>query len=229
MPKLTGMKGIDKAAFAMAAVFLLAMPLSRGAGTKQSPASRPVVLVHGYMDDSSKMQWMADAMRDQGFTVFTPSLTPSHGEVSQEELAKKLAAYIDAHIPHGEKFDLVAFSMGGVVCRYYLQRMGGMRRVDHFVTLGTPNHGTLLACLSQSPGCLELRPGSDFLNDLNSDAGTLSKVKYTSIWTPFDTIIVPSESSRMPVGQNIRIWVPIHPLLVWSPKSVRTVTGILRS
>ena len=190
---------------------------------------RPVVLVHGYMDNSSRMQWMADSMRKEGFTVFTPSLTPSFGQVPQEVLARQLSAYIDAHIRRGEKFDLVGFSMGGVVCRYYLQRMGGLRRVDRFVTLGAPNHGTWWACLSSSPGLRQLRPDSDFLNDLNSDAATLQQVRYTSIWTPLDTIIVPSESSRMAIGRNITIWLPIHPLLVWSPRSIRTVEGILKS
>ncbi len=113
------------------------------------------------------------AKRD--FTVYTPTLAPSGGQARLEELAGQLSTYVNTHLRRHEKFDLVGFSMGGVVCRYYLQRMGGLKRVDHFVTLGTPNHGTWWACLSISPGMPQMRPGSDFLNDLNSDAATLRK------------------------------------------------------
>lgn len=207
----------------------LALPQPANRAEIRSPAPRAVVLVHGFMDDSSKMQWMADSMRKEGFTVYTPTLAPSSCQVGLDELAQQLSAYIDSHFHRGEKFDLVGFSMGGMVCRYYLQRMDGLRRVDHFVTLAAPNHGTFWACFSNSPGCRQMRPGSDFLNDLNSDAATLGKIKYTSMWTPLDAMIVPAESSRMAVGRNITLWLPIHPMLVWSPWSIRTVTGILKS
>ena len=74
-----------------------------------------------------------------------------------------------------------------------------------------------------------MRPGSDFLNDLNGDIGTLGKVGYISIWTPFDLIIVPANSSLTGIGRNIMVWVPIHPLLVWSPGCIKRVADLLKS
>lgn len=195
----------------------------------QPPPRHAIVLVHGYKNDSSTMQSMANYLRQKGFTVYTPTLSPSVGQVGLDELARQLSIFVDAHIHHGEKFDLVGFSMGGLVCRYYLQRMGGLDRVDRFITLGAPNHGTVWACLSNNPGCRQMRPGSDFLNDLNSDIGTLGKIEFTSVWTPLDLMIVPANSSRTAVGRNLTIWIPIHPFLVWSPLSGRTVAGLLKS
>ena len=198
----------------------------------QSPAphsAHSVVLVHGYKDNSSKMQKMADYLRKEGFTVYTPTLAPSWGQVGLDELARQLSDYIDANLRPGEKFDLVGFSMGGLVCRYYLQRMDGLHRVDRFIMLGAPNHGSLWAWTLSNPGCRQMRPGSAFLNDLNSDIGVLGKIDYTSIWTPLDLMIVPSTSSRVAVGRNITIWVPVHPLLVWSPLIIRTVASRLKS
>ena len=64
--------------------------------------------------------------------------------------------------------------MGGIVCRYYLQRLGGIARVDRFVAISAPEHGTWWAntCpaeLLRWPGVAQLRPDSAFLRDLNSD------------------------------------------------------------
>ena len=219
---------------AAAAFFIFAAPRRAPSKTMsqetiQPPPRRAVVLVHGMWDKAAKMDQMAGYLRKQGFTVFTPTLRPSWGQVGLDELAKQLSAYIDANIHPGEKFDLVGFSMGALVCRYYLQRMDGLRRVDHFITLGGPHHGSLWACLLGSPGYRQMRPGSDFINDLNGDIAVLEKTKFTSIWTPFDLIIVPSTSSRTSVGRNIMVWVPIHPLLVWSPTVIKRVADLLKS
>jgi triacylglycerol lipase len=110
-----------------------------------------------------------------------------------------------------------------------LQRMDGLCRVDRLITLGAPNHGSMWACLIANPGCRQMRPGSDFLNDLNSDIGVLGKIEFTSLWTPLDLMILPSNSSRMAVGRNIEMWIAIHPLLVWSPQVIKEVAGLLKS
>lgn len=191
--------------------------------------TRPVVLVHGIWDNASKMTQMASYLRKQGLTVYTPTLTPSWGQVGLDVLAQQLDAYINTHIGPNEKFDLVGFSMGGLICRYYLQRMDGLRRVDHFVTLGTPHHGTVMAYAMPNAGCRQMRPDSAFIADLNSDFTSLEKTKFTSIWTPFDLIIVPCTSSRVTVGRNTLWWVPLHPFLVWSPGCIRYVGSLLKS
>ncbi|MGB8356740.1 MAG: triacylglycerol lipase [Chthoniobacteraceae bacterium] len=193
-----------------------------------SPQKCPVVLVHGFKDTSRKMQQMAASLRREGRTVYTPTLAPSFGEVGLDELAGQLSVFINATLKPGEKFDLVGFSMGGLVCRYYLQRMGGLSRVERFITLGAPHHGSLWACLIANSGCRQMRPGSEFLNDLNGDVATLGTIDFTSIWTPLDLMILPSNSSHTTVGREIKLWVPLHPLLVWSPLCIRNVVSLLR-
>ncbi|CAM5527705.1 hypothetical protein SMICM304S_05241 [Streptomyces microflavus] len=41
--------------------------------------------------------------------------------------------------------DIVGHSLGGLIARYYVQRLGGDRRVRTLVTLGTPHGGTAVA------------------------------------------------------------------------------------
>ena len=197
----------------------------------ERPPSHPentVVLVHGFADDSRRMQTMASWLRSKGWTVYTPTLTPSWGQIGLDALAGQLDAFINAAIRPGDKFDLVGFSMGGLVCRYYLQRMDGARRVSRLVTLGTPHRGSLWAWTLPNAGCRQMRPGSPFLNDLNNDTVVFQAIKFTSIWTPFDLSIIPSVSSEMPQARNERLNILLHPLLVFDKRSLSAVTTALR-
>lgn len=187
----------------------------------------PVVLVHGIHSSSADMTRMAHFLRREGWEVYTPDMTPADGRVGLDQLASQLAAYADRHVP-GRKFDLVGFSMGGLVGRYYMQRLGGVQRVDRFVTLAAPHHGTLMANFNFRPGGRQMRPGSDFLHDLERDSDQLCAVQFTSFYTPLDLIIVPARSSEMPEASNVRLWAPLHPSLILEKRCIRAIAKTLR-
>ena len=163
----------------------------------------------------------------RGWRVYAISLKPNDASIPFEAMAAQLDAYVKENIPPGEKFDLAGFSMGGLVSSYYVQKLGGCRRVRRFVTLSAPNHGTLWACLGSLPGVKEMRPGSPMLRDLNGDLSKLPPLGYTSIFTPFDLSIIPFSSSRMPVGRNVLVWVPLHPLMTMMTTPLRAVEKAL--
>ena len=217
----------------MKIVALLGLMLSLLDGTSRAMAiapdgtRNPVILVHGILSDASDMQRMANYLRSEGWEVHTPTLTPSNGRATLETLADQLASYIQTKIGK-RRFDLVAFSMGGLVSRYYLQRLGGTTQVDQFITLAAPHHGTVMAKLSNRPGTLQMHPGSKFLRDLDSDADKLRTVRFTSFYTPLDTIIVPCRSSEMPQARNVRMWAAIHPSLILEKRCCRAVAKLLR-
>ena len=191
-----------------------------------NPAKRPVILVHGIYCSGQTMTRLAQYLRAQGREVYTPSLKPSGGTVPLEVLAQQLAEYADKELGH-RKFDLVAFSMGGLISRYYLQRLGGLDRVPHFITMATPHNGTKTAYALWQPGVLQMRPGSTFLRDLDSDADRLRTIKFTSFYTPLDLIIVPPRSSEMPQANNVRLWAALHPSWVFEKKCMRAVEAAL--
>ncbi len=190
------------------------------------PAQTPVVLVHGIFSSSQDMTRLAQHLRREGREVFTPDLAPAGGDVGVDELAQQLALFVQEKL-RGRRFDLVGFSMGGLVSRYYLQRLGGLEQVDHFVSLATPHHGTIIALLNGRAGGRQMRRGSDFLRDLDRDAERLRSVKFTSFYTPLDLMIVPARSSVMPQARNVRIWAALHPSLILEKRALRAVAAEL--
>jgi triacylglycerol lipase len=185
------------------------------------------VLVHGIYSDSGDFTRMARVLRAEGWPVFTPNLRPNGGQAGIDELASQLSRYIEREVPGG-KCDLVGFSMGGLVSRYYLQRLGGLDRVERFVSLAAPHHGTVLAHLHGGRGGRHMRPESDLLRDLARDADRLGRVKFTSIYTPLDLIIVPARSSEMAQARNVRLWASMHPALILGKRGIRAVAKALR-
>ncbi len=194
-----------------------------------NPNLNAVVLVHGIHSDSRDMTRMARAFRAEGREVFTPDLAPNGGQATIDELGKQLAEYAAKHVPRGRKFDLVGFSMGGLVSRYYVQRLGGAEHVAHLVTIAAPHHGTIFASLHPGAGAAEMRRGSAFLRDLAEDDDALSRVKFTTFHTPLDLVVMPARSAEMPQARNVRVWASLHPSLILEKRCIRAVATALRS
>lgn len=187
----------------------------------------PVVLVHGIFCTANEMRHIEGYLRNGGWTVYAVSLKPNSGRIGIDELASQLDKFIKDHIQPNQKFDLVGFSMGGLVCRYYIQRLGGLPRIEHFITISTPHHGTWLAYLLNNAGAKQMRVNSEFICGLNKDIDTLSSLKFTSIWSPFDLMIIPASSSHLNFGNEIKIFGILHPLMVHIHKCIKAIKAEL--
>jgi triacylglycerol lipase len=185
----------------------------------------PVVLVHGIDDTAKLFRHMAARLERDGRTVHAPDLVPNNGDAGIDRLAAQLARFIDARVQPGQPIDLVGFSMGGLVCRYYLQRLGGLDRVQRFVSIASPHQGTWTALFRANAGARQMRRGSAFLADLNSDAARLGRVRVASIWTPLDLMILPAASCVL--GTSIRIRVAAHALMARDRRVLDQVSGLL--
>jgi triacylglycerol lipase len=84
-----------------------------------------------------------------------------------------------------------------------------------------------MAYLLPRLGCIQMRPGSAFLKDLNQDASLLERLNFTSIWTPWDFIIVPARSSQMPIGQEVKLSVLAHALMVRDIRCWQAIAAVL--
>ncbi len=194
---------------------------------KTEKKRNPILLVHGINDTGAVFYKMAPYLKKLGWSVYDLDLVPNNGDRPLDYLAEQVADYVEKNLPSKQPFDLVGFSMGGVVSRYYVQRLGGIDRIQRFVTIASPHRGTLAAYGSQRPGCIQMRPGSKFLEDLNRDVDMLERVNFTSIWTPLDLIILPANSSQLPVGKDIQVTVPFHPWMLTDDRSIEYVVTAL--
>jgi triacylglycerol lipase len=198
-------------------------------------ARNPVLLVHGITDTSDKMKHIASHLWGLGWEVFDIDLQPSNGDVNLEILAVQIADRVKTFLDRwqqltgiaDQQIDLIGFSMGGLVSRYYVQRLGGIDQVQRFITISSPHNGTIAANFSLKPGCRQMRPNSTFMKDLSSDVDLLKSLNFTSLWTPFDLIILPPTSSKLGIGTEQAIPVLAHPLMVNDQRIFKAIVDAL--
>jgi triacylglycerol lipase len=166
-------------------------------------------------------------LEQRGRVTHRFNLRPRWGGAGIEALAHQVHSYVESAFGRKEAFDLVGFSMGGIVARYYLQPLGGLSRVLRLVTISPPHRGTLTAFLLWSSGVRQMRTGSRFLRDLNADSHVLQCLRFTTIWTPWDLMILPTKSSVIPEARAVRVSVTAHPLMVRDQRVLRAVEKAL--
>lgn len=192
-----------------------------------STSRNPVLLIHGIDDTAALFNRMIAYLQQLGWSVHSLDLTPNNGSVGLDKLAHQVADYVEQNFAPDQSIDLIGFSMGGIVSRYYVQRLGGIDRVRRFVTISSPHNGTWTAYFRLNLGGNQMQRNSAFLYDLNQDMATLAQINFTSIWTPMDLMILPAVSSRLPVGQEVILSVPSHPQMVTDTRSLQAVANAL--
>ncbi|WP_099237428.1 esterase/lipase family protein [Synechococcus sp. BDU 130192] len=189
----------------------------------------PVLLIHGFLDRHTVFKPLTRYLGRQGWEIHALDLQPNDGRQALPVLASQIETYVHQHFGATQRFDLVGFSMGGIVTRYYLQRLGGNQRVERYVSISAPNNGTLSAYGLPFPGIRQMRPDSDLLQDLNRDVATaLEPVKVTWLWTPFDLMILPAESTKLPIGTGVQLPVPLHPWMLSDPRALKAIAKALQ-
>ncbi|CAN5394666.1 alpha/beta fold hydrolase [soil metagenome] len=190
--------------------------------------NEPTILVPGFGDDTRILRNLTAFLAREQLNPYPMSPQPSNGVIGIDLLAAQLAAQIEATFAPDQPINLVGFSMGGLICRAYVQKLSGARQIQRLITVATPHQGTWTAYSYNRPACLQMRPGSQFLTELNGDTSALERIKFVSIWTPLDLTIVPANSSRLLVGETLSIVSPLHSLLLADPRILRVIANILR-
>ncbi|GAA5481724.1 esterase/lipase family protein [Haloferula sargassicola] len=180
-----------------------------------------VVFVHGiWQNEATCFGRLRRTLEERGVECIAPSLSPADGREGLEPMAQQLKDAIDLRLPPKSRFAVIAFSMGGLIARTYLQDLGGAARCQALVTLATPHHGTRAAFFHYGKGAAEMRPGSVFLNELEAGQHRLGDMPLLSYRTPMDLIIVPSTSSVWDRAVNVEVPVAIHPAMTTSRRVI---------
>lgn len=168
--------------------------------TPRVQKQRTLVLVHGYLCNPSVFLPMSAYLRYRGIQQILPFAYPSTQGVEHGAIA--LRAYLREHVRGGE-IDLVCHSLGGLVARTYLQELGGARRVERCVTLGTPHFGTYNAYWLPGRVGREMRPGSELLRRLRASQAAAAEVRFLSIIAGSDNLVIPRVFARHEVEAHV--------------------------
>ncbi|MFM2303655.1 MAG: hypothetical protein RLZZ135_1065, partial [Cyanobacteriota bacterium] len=63
--------------------------------------------------------------------------------------------------------------------------------------------------------------------DLDRDVEILNRLNFTSLWTPFDLIILPPSSSQLGIGTEIALPVLAHALMVADRRCLEAIATAL--
>ncbi len=195
----------------------------------KSESATRVVLVHGIFQNGHSFIPMKKQLEKQGFDCIIPKLKPADARSGLETLAAQLQREIEQKWGKDAEFHIVAHSMGGLVSRYYLQELGGHEHCQTLVTLATPHYGTKTAYLYPGKGAWQMRPQSDFLQQLDASSHRLEKIRLISYRTPLDLVILPSTSSHWEIADNRLVWAAAHPLVMHTPRVKREILQELDS
>jgi triacylglycerol lipase len=185
---------------------LLAVCLS---GAAVAPAGAlaldPILFVHGYARTASDWKTMTGRFEKDGYaksqlSAYSYNTSQSNKTTAENDVKTQVESLLKS--TGASKVDIVAHSMGSLNTRWYIKFLGGESKVDDWVSLGGPNHGTSFANFCFSTSCVEMRAGSTFLNELNAGDETPGAVNYGTWWSPCDEIINPDSSVPLSGATN---------------------------
>ncbi|MFI2778257.1 esterase/lipase family protein [Streptomyces sp. ALB3] len=199
---------------------------TRPADTPALPARAddrpPVVLLHGFIDNRSVFVLLRRSLARHGWHhLESLNYSPLTCDIrTAAELLDRHVEEICARTGHHE-VDIVGHSLGGLIARYYVQRLGGDRRVRTLVTLGTPHGGTAAAPLAGAhPIVRQMRSGSGLIEELRRPAPGC-RTRFISFWSELDRVMLPVETACVDHPDldavNVRVTgighlaLPVHP------------------
>lgn len=208
-----------------------AQPMSAPPAARPRGGPLPVVLVHGIWDDARRLEPLRAGLAARGVgPLRVAELRPNDGSAPIAELAARLDARLAelAEELGAPRLDVVGFSMGALVTRYVVQRLGGKARVRRFVSVSGPHAGTHAARALPLRGARDMRPGSALLADLARDPDPWGPVEVHVLYTPFDMMIVPSASSRLPHARSETVLrVPLHRWMITDARALDAIAARL--
>jgi pimeloyl-ACP methyl ester carboxylesterase len=194
-------------------------------------AGTPILLAHGIIDNHTIFALMRRHLARRGFSsIHTFSYSPLTLDVRRtaERMGREIEAICEES--GSDQIHVIGHSLGGLIARYYIQRLGGDERVHTCVTLGTPHQGTVAARLLPWPLVKQVRPDSDLMAELAEPAPDC-RTRFVAFYSDVDQLIVPQRRGRIRhpdlAASNVRVHGVGHLSLPFHGEVVHQITGVL--
>ena len=129
--------------------------ISDGVEVKVQQAENILLLIHGIIGDTKGMvECMRQAYDDQTFDLvlsfdYENLNTPIEETANALDEKLKMAGIT---LDNGKQITILAHSMGGLVSRFFIEKLGGNQVVKHLILAGTPNAGSAIAKITKYRG-----------------------------------------------------------------------------
>lgn len=205
-----------------------AQPPGPGASSAH-PQQPPVLLVHGILCNGAIWWPLLRRLRAAGFErLEVMDLQPLFADIDTHAQAMVRTLHTMQQRCDGQRIVIVGHSMGGLVARAAL-RAAGPAMIARIITLGTPHHGTRIACRVPSAPTRQMCPDSRWLQQLNDAQEGRFDVPVTCLYSAEDTLIAPPRSAELLGARAIRIDGQGHLSLASSPSALaRVLDELLR-
>lgn len=168
-----------------------------------APSSEKVVVfVHGFMAAGPVFDPMRAEVEKR---TQLPCFDFTYKSVrSFEAVAHEFDRYI-AHRFKNKRISLVGHSLGGLVCRYWMQDFAGplLGQVDSLITLATPHAGTRRSVLAMGPLSAALAPHSTLIQKLHEGHARVRHIPHSALVAGLDSMVVPTRSAAAIDGASI--------------------------
>lgn len=179
----------------LAALVQPLLPLFYLVGRKMGAGKgQPIVLVHGYFQNRADFLGIVRRFRREGLGPLYGFNYPWMDTTARnvERLARFIATVCEE--TGRPSVDLVAHSMGGLVCLEYVADESFKTRVRRCVTIATPHAGVLWGGPILGAASREIRATSPFLLERKT---RVVGVPCLSLFSPADNIVFPATTSAL--------------------------------
>ena len=186
----------------------------------------PIVLIHGLWNTANIFYSITSKLDEIGIEYFAPTLEHEYGMTSIVELTNSLNNLILEKYGCEQELDILGFSMGGIIGRYWIKKFNGYKRTRQFITVGSPHNGTLTSQLVPKypfRGISEMKISSFLLRDLSNYDYLLKDINCISFFTYWDLMVFPGWRANLNSGEKISLKIYKHKNLVRNPEAVEKI------
>jgi len=128
----------------------------------------PVILVHGWRPVHTLWNTLKSHLEAAGIDYYIFDYSPATGD--PKIYARQLKMDVDMlrlETGYKGKFDIVCHSMGALVTRWYMERLGGADNIRQWIGIAPVNNGSGLADLQRLIGWSKIKNLIPFLRNIN--------------------------------------------------------------